>query len=119
MAGDMEQSFVESYGDRLIRLAEKELDSLPVCNNGTYSREFKFLQNRNFYYFLFPEFLRLLLVCILVMPEIKKIRKNSTDEKIQQLVIFVSVCNKLFYQLTVKELHNFFYLIRRIAIYKN
>lgn len=26
------------------------------------------------------------------MPEIKKIRKNSVDEKVQQLVMFVSVC---------------------------
>lgn len=69
MAGEIEQSFVEPYADRLIRLAEKELESLPFCNN---------------------EFLRLLLICILVMPEIKKIRKNSTDEKIHQLVIFVS-----------------------------
>lgn len=39
MAGEIEQSFVEPYADRLIRLAEKELESLPFCNNGTHSHK--------------------------------------------------------------------------------
>jgi hypothetical protein len=34
MANDIEQNFTQTYGERLIFLAEKELDALPVCNNG-------------------------------------------------------------------------------------
>ena len=38
MANDIEQNFTQTYGERLIFLAEKELDALPVCNNGKHPK---------------------------------------------------------------------------------
>lgn len=119
MANDIEQNFTQTYGERLIFLAEKELDALPVCNNGNQIKKV-FQYFCKIYlktHFCYSEFLRLLLVCIFIMPEIRKIRKNTLEEKVHQLVIFVSVCNLNLTQQTHKLISSD--LSRKTATSKN
>lgn len=49
MAQDVENNFVDPYGDSLVRLAEKELEDehLPTCNDGNV-----FTNILKLYYFL-------------------------------------------------------------------
>jgi hypothetical protein len=92
-AQDVEHEFLDRYKGNLERLAVIEGIALPSCNDGNTFLSLNRLQRNNLYISLGTDFLRSLLICIKIMPEIKKIRHSCVETKTEKLVVFLPVIN--------------------------
>ncbi len=90
-AQDIEHGFIQ-YRNSLEQLAAIEGIPSPSCNDGksciALYRSFVIIPIECI---LLIEFLRMLMTCIQIMPEIRKIRRSSEETKLQQLVVFLPV----------------------------